>query len=567
MESVKLFIRTMKIMGKRRVIYLAGIFFMSTGWSMFTVMSSLLIKNVVDAAQTGDVRRMRNVIIGNVAGGVASMVIYRAAAIAYNVEAKRAYGSLCKILYAHEVRLPYTYYEEHHSGEFMSKLSYDLEKMGSIYGSRFRRTVAPLLQVLVYLVPMVLLGWQITLCLVGVNVLMLLLNGLFIKPMQRVAKDLAATNVKMTEKLSNLLQGMEQARMYAAGRETVAEFLEQNQIYARKSRRKIFYTACLEGGNSGFDLLCALAFLMVGIYFVGQGHTTLGALAAIYSLYGSFSNQFLQLGRYLPELVGCLANAGNIFAFLEEAEEPESWYDRETLDERREADDSVEAAVRMRDIRFSYRPDKPLLEHFSMHVDRGESVAITGPSGCGKTTLSKLLLGLYPIEAGEIRLCGRSYRDMSNAEIRLQIAYVPQEPYLFGGSIRENILVGRTDATEEEIVQAARLAYAHDFIVRLENGYDTEVGERGNRLSGGQRQRIAIARAILKDAPLIMLDEATSALDNESEQLVNQALKGLHGQRTLLMIAHRPSTIALADRICAAGPSGQEDCGTRGNMV
>ncbi len=567
MESVKLFIRTMKIMGKRCVIYLAGIFFMSTGWSMFTVMSSLLIKNVVDAAQTGDVRRMRNVIIGNVAGGVASMVIYRAAAIAYNVEAKRAYGSLCKILYAHEVRLPYTYYEEHHSGEFMSKLSYDLEKMGSIYGSRFRRTVAPVLQVLVYLVPMVLLSWQITLCLVGVNVLMLLLNGLFIKPMQRVAKDLAATNVKMTEKLSNLLQGMEQARMYAAGRETVAEFLEQNQIYAKKSRRKIFYTACLEGGNSGFDLLCALAFLMVGIYFVGQGHTTLGALAAIYSLYGSFSNQFLQLGRYLPELVGCLANAGNIFAFLEEAEEPERWYDRETQDERREADDSAETAVRMTDIRFSYRPDKPLLEHFSMHVDRGESVAITGPSGCGKTTLSKLLLGLYPIEAGEIRLCGRLYRDMSNAEIRRQIAYVPQEPYLFGGSIRENILVGRTDATEEEIEQAARLAYAHDFIVRLENGYDTEVGERGNRLSGGQRQRIAIARAILKDAPLIMLDEATSALDNESEQLVNQALKGLHGQRTLLMIAHRPSTIALADRICAAGPSGQEDCGNLSNMV
>lgn len=567
METVKLFIRTMKIMGKRCVIYLAGIFFMSTGWSMFTVMSSLLIKNVVDAAQTGDVRRMRNVIIGNVAGGVASMVIYRAAAIAYNVEAKRAYGKLCKILYAHEVRLPYTYYEEHHSGEFMSKLSYDLEKMGSIYGSRFRRTVAPLLQVLVYLVPMVLLGWQITLCLVGVNVLMLLLNGLFIKPMQRVAKELAATNVKMTEKLSNLLQGMEQARMYAAGRETVDEFLEQNQIYAKKSRRKIFYTACLEGGNSGFDLLCALAFLMVGIYFVGQGHTTLGALAAIYSLYGSFSNQFLQLGRYLPELVGCLANAGNIFAFLEEVEEPESWYDGETQDERREADDSAETAVRMTDIRFSYRPDKPLLEQFSMHVDKGESVAITGPSGCGKTTLSKLLLGLYPIEAGEIRLCGRSYRDMSNAEIRRQIAYVPQEPYLFGGSIRENILVGRTDATEEEIEQAARLAYAHDFIVRLENGYDTEVGERGNRLSGGQRQRIAIARAILKDAPLIMLDEATSALDNESEQLVNQALKGLHGQRTLLMIAHRPSTIALADRICAAGPSGQEDCGNLANMV
>lgn len=194
MKWTGLFFRTMKIMGRRCGIYLAGIFFMSTGWAMFTVMSSLLMKNVVDAAQTGDVQHMRNVIIGNIVGGVASMLIYRWAAIAYNVEAKRAYGKLCKLLYAHEVRLPYAYYEEHHSGDFMSKLSYDLEKMGSIYGSRLRRTVTPILQVLVYLVPMLCLSWQITLCLVGVNLLLLLINGLLIKPMQRVAKELAAVN-------------------------------------------------------------------------------------------------------------------------------------------------------------------------------------------------------------------------------------------------------------------------------------------------------------------------------------------------------------------------------------
>lgn len=580
MKLTKLFFRVMKIMGSRCVIYLLGIFFMSTGWAMFTVMSSLLVKNVVDAAQTGDTHRMRNVIIGNILGGLLSMLIYRAAAIAYNVEAKRAYGKLCKILYAHEVRLPYAYYEEHHSGDFMSKLSYDMEKVGSIYGSRLRRTVAPILQVLVYLVPMLMLSWQITLCLVGVNLMMLLINGVLIKPMKRVSADLAATNGKMTEKLSNLLQGMEQARMYAAGKDTVVEFVEQNKLYAKKSNRKILFTACLESANNGFDLLCALAFLMVGISFVAQGHTTLGALTAIYSLYGNFSNQFLQLGRYLPELVGCLANADNIFKFLEETEEPESWYGDGASEMQGDRTDTAQTgtartdtsgedipAVEMSDIVYSYRPDKPLLNGFSMHVDTGESVAITGPSGCGKTTLSKLLLGLYPLKSGEIRLCGDSYEKMSNAEIRRRIAYVPQEPYLFQGSIRENIRVGRIDATEEEIVQAAKLAYAHEFIEKLENGYDTEVGERGGRLSGGQRQRIAIARAILKAAPVILLDEATSALDNESERLVNAALKDLHGRRTLLMIAHRPSTIALADRICAVASSGREDCGNLADMV
>lgn len=542
MKTAQLFFKTMKIMGKRSVIYLAGIFFMSTGWSMFTVMSSLLMKNVVDAAQSGDVVRMRNVILGNIAGGLLSMLVYRQAAVVYNVEAKRAYGKLCKLLYAHEVRLPYAYYEEHHSGDFMSKLSYDLEKMGSIYGSRLRRTVAPVLQVMVYLIPMLFLSWQITLCLVGVNLCLLCINGLLISPMQKVAKTLASINVRMTEKLSDLLQGMEQARMYAAGKDTVKEFVEQNRIYAKKYRRRILYTALLESANSGFDLLCSLAFLLLGIYFVGQGQTTIGALTAIYTLYSNFSHQFLELGRYLPELVGCLANADNIFCFLALQEEPERWEQKET------ADYSANPVFQLTDVNFSYREDTPLLQNFSMRVEAGESVAIVGSSGCGKTTLSKLLLGLYPVKSGEIRLFGRPYGDLSNEELRRQIAYVPQEPYLFLGSVRDNIRVGRPNAADEEIIEAARLAYAHDFIVNLEKGYDTEVGERGNRLSGGQRQRVAIARAILKQAPVILLDEATSALDNESEQLVNKALKGLHGQRTLLMIAHRPSTIALADR-------------------
>ena len=189
------------------------------------------------------------------------------------------------------------------------------------------------------------------------------------------------------------------------------------------------------------------------------------------------------------------------------------------------------------------------MKHFGMEIKTGECVAITGASGCGKTTISKLLLGLYPIQNGSICIDGKSVSDMTRKEWRQKIAYVPQEPYLFGISIRENIRMGRLGASYEEIVEAARMANAHDFIIDLANGYDTEAGERGDRLSGGQRQRIAIARAILKGAPILLLDEATSALDNESEQLVNDAMRKLRRQMTIIMIAHRPSTIALADRV------------------
>ncbi len=568
MKLWKLFARTMKVMGNRCIIYMLAIFFMSASFAMFSVMSSLLMKNVVDAAQSGDSKRMFIVIAGNVAGGFISLLIYRKAAIVYNVEAKRAYSVLAKQIFYHEVRLPYTYYEEHHSGDFLSKLSYDMEKTSQIYGSRFRRTVSPLLQVMVFLVPMFMLSWQITLCLISVNIIMLAINAILINPMRKNAKELSVINIKMTEKLSNLLQGMEQARMYAAGRNTIAEFEEANASYEKKNNKKILYTACLESCNNGFDLLCALVFLMIGIYFVQGGYTTLGSLAAIYTLYGNFSAQFLMLGMYLPELIGCLANAQNIFDFMDEAREPESWYgnlesvdktkltgeDEERVKEtesrcQKEALEKETAILSMRDITFNYSDDKPLMDKYNFYVNEGESVAVTGPSGCGKTTLAKLLLSLYPYKSGDINLCGDSYPELTNEQIRSRIAYVPQEPYLFNESVKENIRIGRTDASDEEIIKAAKLANAHDFIMQLPEKYDTRVGERGNRLSGGQKQRIAIARAILKDAPLLLLDEATSALDNESEQLVNDALKSMKNSKTIVMIAHRPQTIELADRI------------------
>ncbi len=550
MKQWNIFAKTMNIMGKRCGIYLLGIFFMSTGWAAFSVMTSLLLKNVVDAAQSGGVSQIPLIIAGNVLGGIIILLIYRAAAIAYNVEAKRAYGNLCKMVFHHEVRLPYSYYEKHHSGEFISKLSYDLEKTGSIYGSRLRRTLSPILQVLVYLIPMLILSWQITLCLIGVNLIMLAINSLLITPIKNVSGAMSRTNSKMTEKMSNLLQGMEQARMYSAGKNTVDEFITENKKFVKESNKKLVFTAILESCSNGFDLLCALAFLMLGIYFVQNGYTTLGSLTAIYSLYGAFSFQFLQLGRYLPELIGCLVNAQNIFDFLKEEHEPECWYENPIKNSPKQAVKDKPDAIEINNITFHYREDKPLLKDFSMKVSEGESVAITGPSGCGKTTISKLLLNLYPVIKGDILLEGRSYHSLSNSDVRRLIAYVPQEPYLFNETIRENIRIGKPDATDAEIENAAKLAYAHDFIMQLDNGYDTNVGERGNCLSGGQRQRIAIARAILKDAPIILLDEATSALDNESEQLVNEALKQMKNQKTIIMIAHRPSTIELADRKC-----------------
>lgn len=562
MQNYKLFIRSMRVMGKKRFVYLGSIFVMSVTFALFGIMSSLLMKCVVDIAQTGEYERLGYSIVAIVVVGVISLLIYRVATIRYNVEAKRVYGDLSERVLDAEMSLPYSYYEKHHSGEIVSKVSYDLTKMGDIYGSRLRRVVMPFLQVVSYLIPMFLLSWQLTLCLLAVNSVMMAIELLLLNPMHCVSRELSGVNTAMTNRLSDMLQGMEQVRMFPGGRGTVAQFREENHHYEKKYGRKTLYTACLEGSSKGFELLCSLVFLMLGIYYVDKGYTTLGALAAIYTMYASFSFQFLQIGKYIPELVGCLANAQNIFDFLDEVKEPANWY-RENGDERIAETAQTETtaaqtttgiqpanAVEIRSIRFSYTGEEDVLRDFSLEVKKGECIAITGASGCGKTTLSKLLLGLYPLGEGDIRVNGMSMRESDLADLRRQIAYVPQEPYLFQGSIAENIRMGRPEATEKEIREAAKQAHAHDFIMEFLEGYDTTVGERGNNLSGGQRQRIAIARAILKDTSIILLDEATSALDNESEQAVNEALRNLQGQKTILMIAHRPSTIELADRVC-----------------
>ncbi|MBR1471836.1 MAG: ATP-binding cassette domain-containing protein [Lachnospiraceae bacterium] len=213
-------------------------------------------------------------------------------------------------------------------------------------------------------------------------------------------------------------------------------------------------------------------------------------------------------------------------------------------------------AVRLEKISFGYEGGRQLFSDFDLTVPEGQCVAITGESGRGKSTLAKLLLGFYPMHSGRIEVEGCNSNICPISGLREKIAYVPQEPYLFGVSIAENIAYGKSsvhpeDVPMEEIIAAAKIANAHEFIQKLPEGYQTIPGERGNTLSGGERQRIAIARAVIRNAPIFLLDEATSALDNESERLVNDALNRACKGRTTLMIAHRESTIALADEVVA----------------
>jgi subfamily B ATP-binding cassette protein MsbA len=227
----------------------------------------------------------------------------------------------------------------------------------------------------------------------------------------------------------------------------------------------------------------------------------------------------------------------------------------------------VEGRVEVRHVSFSYEPGHPVLREVTLTADPGQIVALVGPSGGGKSTLVHLIHRFYDPESGTILIDGRDVRAIRLADLYSQIAFVPQETMLFGGTVEENIRFGRPSATREEIAAAAAAAHAHGFIQALRNGYDTLVGEKGIRLSGGQRQRIAIARAILKDPRILLLDEATSALDNESELLVQDALDRLMKGRTTIVVAHRLSTIQRADQILVLDQGRIVERGTHGELL
>jgi len=250
-----------------------------------------------------------------------------------------------------------------------------------------------------------------------------------------------------------------------------------------------------------------------------------------------------RVARMHIDLTSSLFGVEMLYQFLDEPTKEDERGDEPELQ-------VSEGRIEFRGVRFAYRAEEPVLRGLDLLAKPGQTTALVGRSGGGKTTAMNLILRFYEPESGAVVIDGQDIGKVSRASLRRQIAYVSQETFLFKGSVRENIAMGRPGATEEEIVEAARAAHAHDFILGFERGYDSPCGEQGLQLSGGQRQRIAIARAFLKDAPIILLDEATSALDSESERAVQEALKTLCAGRTTLVIAHRLSTIVNADKIC-----------------
>lgn len=469
----------------------------------------------------------------------------------FNGQAKYGHCAINKAIYHKYGDLPMEYYEQNHSGKIMSLLLNDTWLVSTIFMRHFRRVVAASITIVIYVVPMMILDYRITIVLLTISIASMLVSVKVSKVVKKYTKDIQETSEETTSIMNNILSGMSVIRIYRMQRDSIRQFNASNKMVTDKGKKKNKVLSGLSAYQYIMYALKIILFLGIGTFLVQKGLSSFASILAIMSLQSALDKNFEELGTYYPELVNGLVATERVYDFLEQENESNN-----IVNEKSNIKDSKSAYVEFNDITFSYSRNevesKTVLKNFSMQIDKGQHIALVGPSGCGKSTLVKLLLGFYPINQGDIKIDGVSIKDMTLDELRLNISYVPQEPELYHTSILENIKYGRWDATEEEIISAAKKANIYDFIMSLPDGFDTLIKENGENLSGGQRQRIAIARALLHDAPVMILDEATSALDNETESKINEMMQ-YHKDKTIIMIAHRESALNYADRIINMG--------------
>ncbi|GED24480.1 ABC transporter ATP-binding protein [Brevibacillus agri] len=536
-------LQLLSLMKAKKRAYFLGLLGDGIGQASVLVALPFVFKDLTDFAHTKDPALLTRAIVTIAAMFLLFSLLSPFFSYIYRRCVRELIADIRLLVFQRLSRLPFAYYEQHHSGDTMSRLGNDVQLMERAYGEQLKTLCIILLSLIGSIIGMFALDGKIATVLLLVSTLTLYVNAQFAKSVRRIGDQLQQQLGIGTERLSDFLAGLPVVKMFHLHNVVTARYTKANEEVASSAIKQGHKHALLEGTNFFIQFVSFGGMLVVGIMLVAKQMIGLGVLVAMIQQQMLVTLAFLQLGHVITTLQGSLAGASRIVGFLQEPLEPDQYPLRFA-----HADDS-DSMLKMEQVVFGYTADTKVLDGVSLHIGRGQMAALVGTSGGGKSTVMKLLLGYYPPAAGSLFLMGKPLGQYSIAELRSLVAYVPQDAFLFEGTIAENIRYGCQDATEEDVVRACKAAYAHDFILELPDGYQTRTGERGAKLSGGQRQRIAIARAILKNAPILLLDEATSALDAESEYWVQQALAALMQEKTVLVIAHRLSTVEHADII------------------
>lgn len=458
-------------------------------------------------------------------------------------------------LFDHYERLSFSYYDRNNTGEMMSKLISDLFEIAEFAHHGPENLFISLLKICGSFLMLFLIHVPLTLILLAVTLIMLVFTYTQNQRMQETFSDNRKKIAGVNANLQDSLAGIRVVKSFANEDIERKKFSHSNQLFLQSKENNYNIMGVFYGGNSFFQGLLYITILVAGGYFVAMGTLEPVALAT----YALYINIFVSPLEILIEFTEMFQKGFSGFKrFLEVIEtEPEIINAPNAVNL-----ENVNGVIDYEHVTFTYdETEEAVLQDINIHIDAGKSIALVGPSGGGKSTICSLLPRFYDVKSGSIKIDGQDVRELTLESLRKAIGIVQQDVYLFTGSIKENIAYGKPGASDEEIIEAAKKANIHDFIMGLPDGYDTFVGERGTRLSGGQKQRISIARVFLKDPRILILDEATSALDNESERHIQKSLEELAKNRTTITIAHRLSTIRNADEIIVISENGLEERG------
>ncbi len=440
--------------------------------------------------------------------------------------------------------LPLSYLDSHPQGDTVSRVISDVDTFADGLLMGFTQLFTGVMTILGTLVFMVRIRWQIALVVILITPLSLLVANFIATRTYSMFTLQTVTRGEQTALIDETIGGLKIVRAFGHEKSSLAQFDEINDRLQKASLRAIFFSSltnpCTRFVNSvvyaGVGLTGAL------LCIAGAGGFTVGNLTSFLNYANQYTKPFNEISGVITELQNALACAGRVFELIEApARSPEP--------EHPQRPEKVEGGVEIRDLSFSYTPEKPLIGGFNLSVKPGMHIAIVGPTGCGKTTFINLLMRFYDPDGGEIRLDGVNTMNMNRGELRHCVGMVLQDTWLKAGTIRENITMGKPDATDDEVIAAAKNAHAHSFIKRLPQGYDTVIGESGGSLSQGQKQLLCIARVMLCLPPMLFLDEATSSIDTRTELKIQEAFNTMMKGRTSFIVAHRLSTIREADLI------------------
>lgn len=455
---------------------------------------------------------------------------------------QRVVTDLRKRLFAHLQRLSISYYDKRRTGEIMSNLTNDIGALQTAIVENFVSLIQEAAIFVGSFVSMIYLQWKLTvLCLVIVPMVSFIIK-FFGKKLHQSGKNVQEKLADVTAMLQEVIQGVRIVRSFNRSDYEIQRFDDVNEANFNANVRTIRQSSQLTPFVEFFSAIAITVIIWYGGLSVIDGIMTSGELIAFLIYAINLANPTRRIAEAVGNIQKSLGAADRVFAILDTEPEVKNRPGAGALQ-------VTAGRVEFDHVAFSYEPDHPVLTDISFTAEPGQTVAIVGPSGAGKTTIANILPRFYDVTGGSVRIDGTDIRDVTIGSLRDHIGLVPQDTLLFNTTIKNNILYGRLDATDEEVWEAVRAANAEHFIRELPMGIETRVGDRGLVLSGGQRQRIAIARALLKNPAILILDEATSALDTESEKVVQEALDRLMVGRTSFVIAHRLSTIQNADQI------------------